>query len=99
MVWLVVGYMVFELPAALTLRYIPAPVVFGSSVVLFGVIACCIAACHSYAPIMVLRLLTGAFEAVVQTGNLYLAQWYYPNEVGTRAGEYISLSINGSCTS
>ncbi|KAJ5610281.1 major facilitator superfamily domain-containing protein [Penicillium lagena] len=82
-----VGYMVFELPAALTLRYIPAPVVFGSSVVIFGVIACCIAACHSYAPIMVLRLLTGAFEAVVQTGNLYLAQWYYPNEVGTRAEE------------
>jgi hypothetical protein len=61
--------------------------VFGSSVVVFGVIACSIAACHSYAPITVLRLLTGAFEAVVQTGNLYLAQWYYPNEVGTRAGE------------
>ncbi|KAJ5587978.1 major facilitator superfamily domain-containing protein [Penicillium hispanicum] len=92
-----VGYMVFELPAALTLQRIPAPLVFGTSVVLFGVAACCIAASHSYAPVMVLRVLTGAFEAVVQTGNLYLAQWYYPNEVGTRAAFfYLPAPIAGA---
>ncbi|OKL55471.1 hypothetical protein UA08_09207 [Talaromyces atroroseus] len=92
-----VGYMVFELPAALILRYLPPPVVFGFSVVLFGVISCSVAAVHSYGVLMFLRVFLGLFEAVVQTGNLYLAHWYYPNEVGTRSAFfYLPAPIAGA---
>lgn len=84
----VVGYLVFELPAALALRLFPPNWVYGVAVIMFGVLATSMTAVRTYAPIMVIRLLLGLSEATIQTGFLFLTLWYRREEVTTRAGTY-----------
>lgn len=80
--------MVFELPAALSIRMIPPNIAYGVAVMLFGVCAACLSASRSYAPVMVLRLMIGLGEAYVQTGYVFLSLWYKRDELTTRCGEY-----------
>ncbi|KAH8698862.1 major facilitator superfamily domain-containing protein [Talaromyces proteolyticus] len=91
-----VGYMVFELPAALSLRIFQPPHVYGIAIALFGVFACCLSVSRTYAAVMVLRLLIGIGEAVVQTGFVYLSLWYLKDELATRyAVFYFSAPLAG----
>ena len=83
---LVVGYLIFELPAALSLRIFHPNWVYGSAVIIFGVLAASMAVTRSYAAIMVIRTLLGFAEAFVQTGFIFLTLWYRREEVTTRAG-------------
>lgn len=83
-----VGYLIFELPAALALRLFPPNWVYGVAVIIFGVLATSMTAVRTYAPIMVIRLLLGLSEATIQTGFLFLTLWYRREEVTTRAGTY-----------
>lgn len=85
--------MVFELPAALSLRVVHPPYVYGASVIMFGVFAVCMASARSYAPVMILRLLIGLAEAFVQTGFVFISLWYLPHELTTRCG------MSSRCTS
>lgn len=79
--------MVFELPAALSLRLIHPNVAYGGAVVIFGVSAACLSASRSYAAVMVIRLIIGLAEAYVQTGYVFLSLWYKRDELTTRCGE------------
>lgn len=81
-----VGYMVFELPAALSLRIIHPPYVYGTAVISFGICAACMSTAMSYAAVMVLRLLIGLAEAFVQTGFVFISLWYTKDELTTRCG-------------
>ena len=71
-----VGYLVFELPAALSLRLFQPNWVYGIAVIVFGILAASTSAVRSYAPIMVIRLLLGFSEAYVQTGFIFMSLWY-----------------------
>ena len=79
--------MVFELPAALSLRLIYPNYAYGIAVILFGVFACCLSVAKSYAVVMILRLLIGLSEAYVQTGCVFLSLWYKRDELATRCGK------------
>lgn len=80
------GYLIFELPAALSLRLYHPNWVYGIAVIIFGLLSASMTAVKSYAPIMVLRILLGFSEAFIQTGFLFLSLWYRREEVTTRAG-------------
>ncbi|KAJ9610477.1 hypothetical protein H2200_005254 [Cladophialophora chaetospira] len=81
-----VGYMIFELPAALSLRVLHPNWAYGSAVISFGVLAASMAVVRSYAAVMVIRILLGFAEAFVQTGFIFLSLWYRREELTTRAG-------------
>lgn len=93
MLWtLVVGYMVFMLPANLGMRVIGPPRQLGLAVIFFGVCGTCLAASKNYATVIGLRVLIGMGEAFVQVGLLYFSFWYKRDEVATRAGMYFFLT-------
>jgi MFS family permease len=87
---LVVGYMVFMLPANLGMRVIGPPRQLGIAVIFFGVCGTCLSASKNYGTVMGLRVLIGMGEAFVQVGLLYFSFWYKRDEVATRAGRWIS---------
>ncbi|KAF2158851.1 hypothetical protein M409DRAFT_71412 [Zasmidium cellare ATCC 36951] len=87
-----VGYMVFELPAALSLRFLHPGWAYGSAVMAFGVFSTCLSSVHSYGGVLGLRLLLGCAEAYLQTGLVYLALWYKPGEMGTRNAIFYGLA-------
>ena len=80
--------MVFELPAALSLRWFHPNYTYETAVILFGIFACCLSTARSYAVVMILRLLIGLSEAYVQTGYVFLSLWYKRNELTTRGGKH-----------
>ncbi|KAL6246868.1 hypothetical protein RBB50_006175 [Rhinocladiella similis] len=94
-----VGYLIFELPAALALRLFPPNWVYGVAVIIFGVLATSMTAVRTYAPIMVIRLLLGLSEATIQTGFLFLTLWYRREEVTTRAAFYFLATPVAGATS
>lgn len=79
--------MVFELPAALSLRRIHPNIAYGFAVIVFGVSAACLAVSRSYAAVMIIRLVIGLAEAYVQTGYVFLSLWYQRDELTTRCGK------------
>ncbi|KAJ9617685.1 hypothetical protein H2204_013560 [Knufia peltigerae] len=79
-----VGYMSFELPATLSIRVFRPNWVYGGAVVFFGLCALLTSEARSYASVMVLRLLLGFGESVIQTGFVYLSLWYTNKELTTR---------------
>ncbi|KIW19928.1 hypothetical protein PV08_00503 [Exophiala spinifera] len=83
-----VGYMIFELPASLSLRVFRPPWVYGGAVISFGVCSACMALVRTWAPVMVIRLLIGVTEAFVQTGFVFISLWYQKNEITTRCALY-----------
>lgn len=83
---IVVGYMVFILPANIAMRVVGPPRQLGIAVIFFGVCSTCLSAAHAYGSVLGLRLLLGLGEAFVQVGLLYFSMWYKRDEVATRAG-------------
>lgn len=54
---------------------------FSFAVLCWGVLACCMAACSSFAPMFVCRLLLGGFEALlIPAVTLIVSMWYRPEE-------------------
>ncbi|KIW93256.1 uncharacterized protein Z519_05861 [Cladophialophora bantiana CBS 173.52] len=94
-----VGYLVFELPAALSLRLFHPNWAYGTAVIIFGILATSMTAVRSYAPIMVIRVLLGFAEAFVQTGFVFLSLWYRREEVTTRAAFYFLATPVAGATS
>ncbi|RVX71958.1 hypothetical protein B0A52_04357 [Exophiala mesophila] len=86
-----VGYMLFDLPAALTLRYIKPRFVIGTALVIFGTLAALLAVVKSYAAIMVIRVGIGLGECFVNVAWIFASQWYRPSEMGLRAGAFSGL--------
>lgn len=84
--FVVVAFAIAELPASVLLRKVPANFIFGSGVILFGLIATLISVSGGYAGLMVLRFLLGVGEAVITTCFLYLTLWYNRDELAWRTG-------------
>ena len=83
---LVLGYMLLELPAGLSLRYIHPRYVFSAALICFGTFSACMAVTDGYAGPMVLRVLVGLAEVFVSNGWIYISLWYRPSELSLRAG-------------
>ena len=82
------GYMLLELPAALSLRYIHPRYVFSGALICFGVLSACLSVANGYAGLMILRVLIGLGEVFIQCGFIYISLWYRPSELSLRAGRY-----------
>lgn len=80
--------MVFELPAALSLRYVHTGWAYGGALVAFGLFSACFAVADSYGASLALRLLIGAGESYVQIGLVFLSLYYIPKEMGIRNGQF-----------
>lgn len=89
--------MVIELPCCLGLVYFHPAHQFGLATIVFGVLATCVAACHSYGVLIAIRLLLGLSEAFVQVGFVYLSLWYRHDEIALRCALfYISGPLAGA---
>jgi MFS family permease len=84
--------MVIELPCCLGLVYLQAGSLFGAATVVFGVLATCIAASHSYGSLIAIRFLLGLAEAFVQVGFIYLSLWYRHDEIALRSAIFFVAS-------
>ncbi|KEF58592.1 uncharacterized protein A1O9_06518 [Exophiala aquamarina CBS 119918] len=91
------GYVLLELPACLSLRYVHARFAFGVPIMAFGIFVILMAFCTSYAALMVLRVLVGLGEVFVNNAFIFLTLWYKPEEVALRiAIMYTSTTIAGA---
>ena len=91
---LVVGYLVFEFPALVMIRKFHAPTVYALGVMIFGATGIGMGFATTYAQVMILRLLLGFGEAVVQTSFVLLTLWYLREELSTRAGKICRCPID-----
>lgn len=80
--------MLFDLPAALTLRYIHPRLVIGSALVVFGLLAALLAVVKSYPAILVIRAGIGVGECFVNVAWIFASIWYKPSELGMRTGKW-----------
>lgn len=94
---IVLGYVLVELPACLSLRYIPARLAFGVPTMAFGTFVILMAFCNSYAALMVLRVLTGLGEVFINNAFIFITLWYKPEEVALRIGKFDPADVV-SCT-
>jgi MFS family permease len=85
---LVVGYIVFLLPANLMSRYLGPNRTVGAAVVSFGVVLCCMGVAKNYETVLALRILLGAAQAYVQFLTVYISLWYKRDEVAWRTGMF-----------
>lgn len=75
------GGLIFMGPSAYLVQRLPAVTYFSGAVLAWGVLACCMAACRSFAPMFVCRLLLGGFEALlIPAVTLIVSMWYRPEE-------------------
>jgi MFS family permease len=91
-----VGFLVAEFPTQyLAQRISRLGKYLGANVMLWGVVLACMAACTSYAGLMVCRVLLGIFEAcVAPILVLCVAMWYKKEEQGRRVSWfYVCNSI------
>ena len=87
----VLGYMLLELPAGLSLRYIHPRYIFSAALICFGTFSACLAVVDGYAGLMVLRVLIGLAEVFVTNGFIYNSLWYRPSELSLRTGSTASI--------
>lgn len=80
------GYMIIELPAGLLIRYVHPRYCFSGALIGFGVFAMLMTVAGGYAGIMVLRVLIGLGEALVNNAWIFISLWYRPNELSRRSG-------------
>ncbi|WRT70486.1 uncharacterized protein IL334_007484 [Kwoniella shivajii] len=85
---LFVGYLPFQIPSNLIVSSIPRPGLYiCGACILWGTISACTAAVHSYATLLVVRVILGMAEAVFFPGVIYLmSAWYVKREFATRIG-------------
>ncbi|KAF7525051.1 hypothetical protein G7054_g11215 [Neopestalotiopsis clavispora] len=94
---LLVGYLLFQLPAMLLMRKVGPPVEFACAMIVWGVVTVCTIKATNYIHLMIIRLLVGASEAFIQGAVLYLSFWYPYNELATRGAIlYSSVALAGT---
>jgi len=64
-----------------------------ANIIIWGCVLACIAACHNWAGLMVVRTFLGIFESSVTPGfALFTSQWYRKHEQGARTGLWFSFN-------
>ncbi|KAK3313973.1 major facilitator superfamily domain-containing protein [Apodospora peruviana] len=63
---------------------------------LWGVVTCGMGAVKTYPQLLGLRIVLGSLEAVFNPGVCFIfSSWYKPDEMGKRAGSYITAALMG----
>lgn len=82
-----VGYLAAEPITAYLMQRLPIGKYLGINVALWGVLVACHAACHSYAALMVVRVLLGVVEACVAPALVLITgMWWTKPEQSRRTG-------------
>ncbi|KAK9379675.1 major facilitator superfamily domain-containing protein [Kockiozyma suomiensis] len=82
-----VGYIASEPITTYLMQRFPLGKYLGINVTLWGVVVACHAACHTYAPLMVIRVLLGVFEACVAPSLVLITgMWWKKPEQQRRTG-------------
>ncbi|KAF2166988.1 hypothetical protein M409DRAFT_36679 [Zasmidium cellare ATCC 36951] len=93
-----VGYLVFQLPSTLALRYLTPPVLVFLAMLLWGVATTCMTAATDYSSVAGLRFLIGVAEAGIQGMIFFLAIIYTPRELTKRLCFcYSGSALAGAC--
>ncbi|KAK9446903.1 major facilitator superfamily domain-containing protein [Limtongia smithiae] len=97
-----VSYILLQIPSNLILARIPRPNLYLPIImIMWGIFTTLIARVNSFGPLVVLRLLIGAFEAGFYPGVIYyLSCWYTRLELAKRSsifilGSYLSGAFSG----
>ena len=78
-----IGYLICEVPSNLVLTRSRPSLYLSTIMVLWGGLACCMAALQNYRGILALRFFLGCMEAGFFPGVLFLMScWYKKNEIG-----------------
>jgi MFS family permease len=92
---LFVGYILMQIPANMIMNKLAKPSVFLTVIMtVWGIISCCCGAVHSFAGLMVVRILLGIVEAGFFPAALfYLSCWYLRKELALRTSILYSGSL------
>ncbi|KAK0620765.1 major facilitator superfamily domain-containing protein [Immersiella caudata] len=71
------SYILLEIPSNMIIRKVRPSLYIGTLMFLWGIINMCMGFVHSYAALVALRVLLGAFEAGVLPGIVYVSSMYY----------------------
>ncbi|KAE8442002.1 hypothetical protein EG329_003938 [Mollisiaceae sp. DMI_Dod_QoI] len=86
------GQLVFEFPTIRLLQYFPLAKYVSVNVIIWGAILACLAACKSFASLMVCRALLGCAEAaIVPAWVVFTSQWYRKEDQAFRVGIWFSM--------
>ncbi|KAI0456323.1 putative allantoate permease [Xylaria acuta] len=82
-----IAYSVAEFPQGWLLQKFPPATILGINVLLWGVLVTSTAACRNFASLVAVRILLGAFEAVITPALILItSQWYTRRESTPRYG-------------
>lgn len=80
-----IGYLVFILPMSLAIQHFPLAKLTAVTIILWGIVMLCSAACQNVAGYITCRTLLGIFESIVTPAfTLLTAQWYKREEQFSR---------------
>ncbi|KAI9825932.1 MAG: hypothetical protein M1819_000451 [Sarea resinae] len=86
------GQLAFEFPTMRLLQAFPLARYVAFNVTVWGIILASMAACHSFAALMVCRALLGVAEAaIVPAWVVFTSQWYRKEEQAFRVGVWFSM--------
>ncbi|KAF2011400.1 MFS transporter [Aaosphaeria arxii CBS 175.79] len=86
------GQLAFEFPTIRLIQLFPLAKYVAVNVTIWGAVLASLAACKSYASLLVCRFLLGAAEAaVVPAWVIFTSQWYTKNEQAFRVGIWFSV--------
>jgi ACS family allantoate permease-like MFS transporter len=86
------GQLVFEFPTIRLIQYFPLAKYVSANVVIWGGLLACLAACKSFASLMVCRALLGMAEAaIVPAWVVFTSQWYSKEDQAFRVGVWFSM--------
>ncbi|KAI9483789.1 MAG: major facilitator superfamily domain-containing protein [Benjaminiella poitrasii] len=87
------SYVLFDLPSNIIMRRWQASFWLAILMFFWGIVATAMAACNSFATLIVCRVLLGVFEAGFFPGVIYfMSLWYTRQEYGRRIGFFWSFS-------
>lgn len=98
------GQLVFEFPTIRLIQLFPLAKYVAVNVTIWGAVLACLAACKSFATLMVCRAILGMAEAaVVPAWVVFTSQWYRKEEQAFRVGIWFSMcgfaQLLGGCFS
>ncbi|RAH63739.1 allantoate permease family MFS transporter [Aspergillus aculeatinus CBS 121060] len=86
------GQLAFSFPTVRLLQAFPLARYVAVNVILWGAILACMAACHSFAALMVCRTFLGVAEAaIVPAWVVFTSQWYRKEEQAFRVGVWFAM--------
>ncbi|RDW68322.1 putative allantoate permease-1 [Coleophoma crateriformis] len=84
------GYLFWEYPTNLLLQRFPVAKFMSGTVILWGLILMCHAACHDFASLAAVRIFLGTMEASINPGSMIIfTMWYKRSEQPLRMGIWI----------